>query len=83
MYKVRINKYNAWVFVKYIIRPFWTYCINYFTKSFLYNQQGSKSFYFIPSSEFNAYLKQIKVILSAVKKYHDEYEIWTEAVSSI
>ena len=24
--------------------------------------------YFIPSSEFNAYLKQIKVILSAVKK---------------
>ena len=29
----------------------------------------SSSFYFIPSSEFNAYLKQIKVILSAVKKY--------------
>ena len=27
-----------------------------------------KSFYFIPSSEFNAYLKQIKAILSAVKK---------------
>ena len=26
-------------------------------------------FYFIPSSEFNAYLKQMKVILSAVKKY--------------
>ena len=26
-------------------------------------------FYFIPSSEFNAYLKQIKGILSAVKKY--------------
>ena len=26
-------------------------------------------FYFIPSSEFNAYLKQIKVILSTVKKY--------------
>ena len=25
--------------------------------------------YFIPSSEFNAYLKQIKVILSAMKKY--------------
>ena len=25
-------------------------------------------FYFIPSSEFNAYLKQIKVILSAVKR---------------
>ena len=28
-----------------------------------------KNLYFIPSSEFNAYLKQIKVILSAVKKY--------------
>ena len=27
------------------------------------------TFYFIPSSEFNAYLKQIKVVLSAVKKY--------------
>ena len=26
-------------------------------------------FNFIPSSEFSAYLKQIKVILSAVKKY--------------
>ena len=26
-------------------------------------------FYFIPSSELNAYLKQIKLILSAVKKY--------------
>ena len=26
-------------------------------------------FYFISSSEFNAYLKQMKVILSAVKKY--------------
>ena len=26
-------------------------------------------FYFIPSSEFNAYLMQIKVILSTVKKY--------------
>ena len=26
-------------------------------------------FYFIPSSEFNAYLKQIKVLFSAVKKY--------------
>ena len=25
--------------------------------------------YFIQSSEFNAYLKQLKVILSAVKKY--------------
>ena len=26
-------------------------------------------FHSIPSSEFNAYLKQIKVILSVVKKY--------------
>ena len=26
-------------------------------------------FYFIPSSEFNAYLEQIKMLLSAVKKY--------------
>ena len=32
-------------------------------------QKLLSSFYFIPSSEFNAYLKQIKVILSAVKKY--------------
>ena len=28
-----------------------------------------KAFNYIPSSEFNAYLKQINVILSAVKKY--------------
>ena len=33
------------------------------------NEVASNKFYFIPSSEFNAYLKQIKVILSAVKKY--------------
>ena len=32
--------------------------------------ERSICFYFIPSSEFNAYLKQIKVLLSAVKKYH-------------
>ena len=31
----------------------------------------SLQFYFIPSSEFNAHLKQIKVILSAVKKYRN------------
>ena len=30
---------------------------------------SSHAFYFIPSSEFNAYLKQIKIILPAVKKY--------------
>ena len=29
----------------------------------------SRTFYFIPSSESSAYLKQIKCILSAVKKY--------------
>ena len=29
-----------------------------------------KEFYFIPSSESSAYLKQIKCILSAVTKYH-------------
>ena len=28
-----------------------------------------KRIYFTPSSEFNAYLKQIKVILTAVKQY--------------
>ena len=36
--------------------------------------------YFTPHSEFNAYLKQIKVILSAVKKYFfftsDEYNLY-------
>ena len=30
-------------FVKCIIRPFWTYCMKYFPKSFLYYQQGGKS----------------------------------------
>ena len=29
----------------------------------------NKSYYFIPSGEFNAYLKYIKVILSVVKQY--------------
>ena len=37
--------------------------------------------YFIPSSEFNAYLKQIKVVLSTVKKISyfftsDEYDLY-------
>ena len=32
-------------------------------------QMRCKHIYFIPSSEFNAYLMQIKVILSTVKKY--------------
>ena len=36
-----------------------------------------KRLYFIPSSEFNAYLKQIKVILSAVKEFtSDEYDLY-------
>ena len=30
---------------------------------------SDNTFYFIPRSEFSAYLKQIKIILSAVKKY--------------
>ena len=43
--------------------------------------------YFIPSSEFSAYLKQIKVILSAVKKYRifftsDEYDIYFFTVAN-
>ena len=38
-------------------------------------------FYFIPSSEFHAYLKQIKVLFSAVKKISyvftkDQYDIY-------
>ena len=36
----------------------------------IYVKLGERSFfYFIPSSESSAYLKQIKCILSAVKKY--------------
>ena len=35
---------------------------------YMYFYDNSR-FYFITSSEFNAYLKQIKAILSAVKKY--------------
>ena len=42
---------------------------------------------FIPSSESNAYLKQIKVILSAVKKYRifftsDEYDLYFFTVAN-
>ena len=41
-----------------------------------------KHFYFVPSSEFNAYLKQIKAILSAVKNYRiftsDEYDLYLQ-----
>ena len=44
-------------------------------------------FYFIPSSEFNAYLKQTKIILSAVKKYRiffisDEYDLYFFTVAN-
>ena len=44
-----------------------------------YENWTKKDIYFTPSSEFNAYLKQIKVILSAVKKISyfftsDEYD---------
>ena len=43
--------------------------------------------YFIPSSEFNAYLKQIKAILSAVKKISyfftsDEYDLYFFTVAN-
>ena len=43
--------------------------------------------YFIASSEFNAYLKQIKVILSAVKKLSycftsDEYDLYFFTVAN-
>ena len=42
--------------------------------------ETEKNNLFIPSSKFNAYLKQIRVILSAVKKYRifftdDEYDL--------
>ena len=45
------------------------------------------TFYFIPSSEFNAYLKQVKVILSTVKKYRifftsDEYGLYFFTVAN-
>ena len=39
------------------------------TKQKEYEVGAVLRFDFIPSSEFNAYLKQIKVILSALKKY--------------
>ena len=43
--------------------------------------------YFIPSNEFNAYLKQIKVIVSAVKKISyfftsDEYNLYFVTVAN-
>ena len=46
-----------------------------------YALSGKKTFYFISSNEFNAYLKQIKSVLSTVKKYHifffsDENDIY-------
>ena len=44
--------------------------------------------YFVPSSEFNAYLKQIKVILSNFFFISDEYDLYfslpqIEAISTI
>ena len=47
---------------------------------------GGGYIYFIPSSEFNTYLKQIKVILSAVKKYQifftsEEYDLYFFSVA--
>ena len=47
------------VFVDFIVNVDVTFAYKY----------GINHIYFIPSSEFNAYLKQIKIILSAVKKY--------------
>ena len=41
--------------------------VNTFVRS--WTETTIKAFYFIPSSEFNAYLKQIKVLFSAGKKY--------------
>ena len=46
-----------------------------------------ESFYFIPSSELNAYPKQIKVTLSAVKRYRicftsDEYDLYFFTVAN-
>ena len=45
------------------------YFILFYNLARMILQQSLTIFYFIPSSEFNAYLQQIKVILSAVKKY--------------
>ena len=61
---------------------------------FYSNSWRNTNFYFIPTSEFNAYLKQIKVILSTVKKItyffftSDLYDLYfslyqTETVSII
>ena len=56
----------------------WVYSFGYYNKLEMVKMQWTgvgislyahMPFHFIPSSEFNAYLKQIKIILSAVKKY--------------
>ena len=55
-----------------MLDSFWAYTRgrdNRFPKVIIAATTFIVSFYFIPSSEFNAYLKQIKVILSIVKKY--------------
>ena len=48
----------------------YSYVFNYKSRyDYLAPWRGQLPFYFIPISEFSAYLKQIKVILSGVKKY--------------
>ena len=52
-----------------------------------WKRTGSNKIYFIPSCEFDAYLKQIKVILSAVKKISyffpsDEYDLYVFTVAN-
>ena len=67
--------------------------INELLQEITYDQHFLNTYiYFIPSSEFNAYLKQIKVLLSAVKNVSyfftsDKYDlcfftVTTEAVST-
>ena len=53
------------------------------------NKVRKLTFHFIPSSESSAYLKQIKGILSAVKKYRilyfftsDEYDFYVFTVAN-
>ena len=56
-----------------------------FSNTTISNHNPGTTFYFIPSSEFNAYLKQIKVILSAVKTYRitsDEYDLYSFTVAN-
>ena len=49
-------------------------------------EEKNLRFYFIPSSEFNAYLQQIQVILSAVENIifftSDEYDLYFFTVAN-